>query len=466
MSLFYYFFVCKGVGNGEVDRGIVLAMTLVATFTSASSFIGGPGIAYTKGLVWVYLSMIQVPTAFIILAILGKKFGMISRKIGAVTVTDYLKERYQSKTVAILASICLVIFFIAQMMSQFIGGAVLFQEITGLSYIYGLALFGIVVILYTAFGGFRAVVITDTIQGIIMILGGFIMIFTIIHVAGGTDMLLAKLNTTNPHWSDIAGDGATPKAFVMSFWVLVGIGVLGLPQTAVRAMGFKDTKALHKAMIYGSLVVGFLMLVMHISGVFAPAVLTLPKGVTPDHVIPRLVLQHMHPVVAGLFIAAPLAAVMSTVSSLLLLASAGIVKDIYHNYVMDATVKDTSSGEKKISKLSIFTTLVVGIIVFVFTVYPPDLIVWINLFAMGGLECAFFCPIIFGLYWKKANATGAVILMLCGVVGFLLLNQFKVSMFGTTAIVPGILISVLTFVVGSLVGKKTSDDTLKLFFDK
>ena len=358
------------IGNRSMG-GIVLAMTLVATFTSASSFIGGPGIAYTKGLVWVYLSMIQVPTAFIILAILGKKFGMISRKIGAVTVTDYLKERYQSKTVAILASICLVIFFIAQMMSQFIGGAVLFQEITGLSYIYGLALFGIVVILYTAFGGFRAVVITDTIQGIIMVLGGFIMIFTIIHVAGGTDMLLAKLNTANPHWSDIAGDGATPKAFVMS-----------------------------------------------------------------------------------------------TVSSLLLLASAGIVKDIYHNYVMDATVKDTSSGEKKISKLSIFTTLVVGIIVFVFTVYPPDLIVWINLFAMGGLECAFFCPIIFGLYWKKANATGAVISMLCGVVGFLLLNQFKVSMFGTTAIVPGILISVLTFVVGSLVGKKTSDDTLKLFFDK
>lgn len=57
----------------------------------------------------------------------------------------------------------------------------------------------------------------------------------------------------------------------MSFWVTVGIGVLGLPQTAVRGMGFKDTKALHNAMIYGTIVVGFLMLVMHISGVFAPA---------------------------------------------------------------------------------------------------------------------------------------------------------------------------------------------------
>ena len=75
-------------------------------------------------------------------------------------------------------------------------------------------------------------------------------------------------------------------------------------------------------------------------------------------------------------------------------------------------------------------------------------------------------PYYFWIVLEKANATGAVISMLCGVVGFLLLNQFKVSMFGTTAIVPGILISVLTFVVGSLVGKKTSDDTLKLFFDK
>ena len=97
--------------------GLVLAMTLVATFTSASSFIGGPGVAFEKGLVWVYLSMIQVPTAFIILGILGKKFALISRKTGAVTVTDYLRIRYKSKAVVWISSICLVLFFIAQMMS-------------------------------------------------------------------------------------------------------------------------------------------------------------------------------------------------------------------------------------------------------------------------------------------------------------------------------------------------------------
>lgn len=117
--------------GGRSMGGLVLAMTLVATFTSASSFIGGPGVAYEKGLVWVYLSMIQVPTAFIILGILGKKFALISRKTGAVTVTDYLRARYKSKAVVWISSICLMLFFVAQMMSQFIGGAVLFQSITG-----------------------------------------------------------------------------------------------------------------------------------------------------------------------------------------------------------------------------------------------------------------------------------------------------------------------------------------------
>ncbi|MEG0157026.1 MAG: sodium/panthothenate symporter, partial [Anaerovoracaceae bacterium] len=99
--------------GGRSMGGLVLAMTLIATFTSASSFVGGPGIASSTGLVWVYLSMIQVPTAFIILGVLGKKFALISRKTNAVTVTDFLRVRYKSPVVVIISSLCLVLFFIA-----------------------------------------------------------------------------------------------------------------------------------------------------------------------------------------------------------------------------------------------------------------------------------------------------------------------------------------------------------------
>lgn len=458
--------------GGRSMGGLVLAMTLIATFTSASSFVGGPGVAYSKGLVWVYLSMIQIPTAFIILGVLGKKFAIISRKTNAVTITDYLRARYKSPVVVIGASAALVLFFLAQMMSQFLGGAILFQSVTGMSYIYGLVLFGIVVIIYTSFGGFKAVVTTDTIQGIIMVIGGILIMGTIIHVGGGIDSIVEKLSIINPSWSTPDQGGLTAKPFVMSFWILVGLGVLGLPQTAVRGMGFKDTKSLHNAIIYGTIVVGFLMLIMHLSGVFAPAVLDsseLPVSngvVNTDYVIPKLVLKYMNPVVAGLFIAAPLSAVMSTVSSLLILSSAAIVKDIYLNYFAKnyANKGNNENVEKRISTLSIVSTFLIGLLVFIFTINPPSLIVWVNLFAMGGLECAFLCPIIFGLYWKKANATGAVLSMICGVSSFIFMTARGITIGGTTPIVLSIVIAVFTFVIGSLAGHPSDKDTLKIFF--
>ena len=91
--------------GGRSMGGFVLAMTLTATYTSASSFIGGPGIAYSVGLSWVLVAVTQVPTVFLTLGILGKKLAIISRKIDAVTVTDYLSKRYKSPVVVILSLI-------------------------------------------------------------------------------------------------------------------------------------------------------------------------------------------------------------------------------------------------------------------------------------------------------------------------------------------------------------------------
>ena len=92
------------LGSRELG-GFVLAMTMVATYGSASSFIGGPGAAYNIGLGWVLLSMIQVVTGYFVLAVLGKKFAIVARKIHAVTVIDFLKERYHSKWVVLLSEI-------------------------------------------------------------------------------------------------------------------------------------------------------------------------------------------------------------------------------------------------------------------------------------------------------------------------------------------------------------------------
>ena len=98
---------------------------------------------------------------------------------------------------------------------------------------------------------------------------------------------------------------------------------------------------------------------------------------------------------------------------------------------------------------SLWATLIVGAIVFVFTIYPPDLIVWINLFAMGGLECAFFCPIIFGLYWKRANTAACLLSGVSGVLAFIIMTSYNVTWLGLSPIVPSILISIGAFVIGA-----------------
>src|SRR5690606_32023133 len=114
--------------------GFVLAMTMTATYGSASSFIGGPGTAYTMGLGWVLLAMSQVATGYFVLMILGKKFAIVTRKYKAITIVDYLKSRYNSSVVVILSALSIIIFLFSAMAAQWIGGARLIESLTGISY--------------------------------------------------------------------------------------------------------------------------------------------------------------------------------------------------------------------------------------------------------------------------------------------------------------------------------------------
>jgi len=438
--------------------GLVLAMTLISSYVGASSFIGGPGVAYNLGLSWVFLACIQVPTAFFTLGILGKKLAIISRKINGVTITDYLRARYESNLVIVLASLMMLIFFIGTIVAQFVGGARLFESVTGLSYNFGLILFTAVVIIYTTFGGFRAVTITDAIQGIVMLLATGLLFFIILEKGNGMENIMQTLLKTNPNLLTPDSNGAVSKPFILSFWMLVGVGILGLPVTEVRCMGFKDSKAMHRAMIIGTSIVGILMLGMHLVGVMGAAVE--PGVEVGDKIIPILAIKNMHPILAGVFIAGPLAAIMSSVDSLLIMSSAAIVKDLYINYI------DKNPSESKIKKLSFATSLLLGIIVFVLALNPPKLLVWINLFALAGQEAAFFCPILLGLYWKRANATGAAVSMIFSVVFYLYTVIMNIKIMNMHQIVPTIIFSILLFTIGSYFGKPNSEKVNELFFSE
>ena len=433
--------------------GFVLAMTVVASYTSASSFIGGPGVAYTVGLSWVLLAMIQVPTTFLTLGVLGKRFAIMARKTRSVTLTDFLRARYRSDAVVVLCSLALLVFFMAAMLAQFIGGARLFQAVTGYPYIVGLALFGLTVILYTAVGGFRAVVLTDAIQGMVMVFASVVVLVAVVNAGGGMERCVATLKAIDPGLITPTGPGdAVPQPMILSFWVLVGLGILGLPQTSQKCMG--------DAMIMGTLIIGFLLLCVHLAGTLGRAVIPdLPAG---DLAMPTLIIKLLSPFWAGVFIAGPLAAIMSTVDSMLLLASAAIIKDLYIHYGLKGDASRMTPA--RLQTMSLVCTAVIGLIVFAAAIEPPDLLVWINLFAFGGLEAVFLWPIILGLYWKEANASGAVASIVAGVACFFALSILKPGMGGIHAIVPTSIVAFAAFVIGAKCGRPASEEVIRLFW--
>ena len=448
--------------GGRTMGGFVLAMAIVSTYTSASSFVGGPGIAYALGLSWVLLAMIQAPTTFLTLGVLGKRFAIISRRTGSVGITDFLRARYGSEPLVLLTSVAMIVFFMAAMLAQFIGGARLFQTVTGYPYVAGLAMFGITVILYTSVGGFRAVALTDAIQGVVMMLAAVVVLVAVVHAGGGVERCLRTIAAIDPGLITPTGPAnKVPQPMILSFWILVGLGVLGLPQTAQRCMGYRDSRSMHNAMIMGTFIISFLLLCMHLAAVLGRAVLPdLPVG---DLAMPTLTVSLLPPVWAGIFIAGPLAAIMSTVDAMLLLACATLVKDIYVHYVLKGDV--TAAPPRRIRRLSFLTTACIGMLVFVAAIQPPDLLVWINLFAFGGLEAAFLWPILLGLYWRRANATGALCSVVTGLFCFFAISLLKPPLGGIHPIVPTLLVALLAFIIGVRSGKAPDPDVISRFWD-
>ncbi len=447
-------------------NGVVLAMTTVATYASVSSFVSGPGAAaMTYGFSQAWVAGVQVGAAFLVLGVLGKKFAVVSRKTGAVTVAGYLKARYKSDALVIITTLIMLVFFVTQMIAQFLGGATLIESVTGLPYWLALVIFAFVVILYTAFGGFTAVVITDTFQGIIMLVGTFLFLFFVVREIGDFEAMSVVMDAQMPGWDKLTETGYTPGG-LLSFWVLVGIGVIGLPQTAVRGMGFKNTKSLHTAMLVGTVVAGFLMIGMHVGGAWSGALIAGQEFASSDYVIPAVIQQIMPVGVAGIFLAAPMAAVMSTVSSLLILASASIVKDLWGTYVVKDDAEKKARFEKNLSKSSLAVTILIGVIVFVLTLTPPDIIFWVNLFAMGGLECCFFWPLVGGVFYKKGTRQAAISSTLIGVAVYVISYQFGLTVWGINAVVWGLLFGgIAYFVVGKLTVKDGLDqDVLEKCF--
>ncbi len=183
-------------------RSWTLAFTFAATSASGGSFIGFPSLIYSYGWIlafWIAGNMISPLCS---MSIMGKRLNQVARKTGAITIPDLLRDRFESPALGLFTTCTIIFFTTANLVAQFKAGGIIVEETFNLGgrggYLAGLLLFAGVVVLYTAYGGFRAVVWTDVIQGIVMVFGVLILLPVVLERAGGLESVHQKLLDSPP----------------------------------------------------------------------------------------------------------------------------------------------------------------------------------------------------------------------------------------------------------------------------
>lgn len=432
--------------------GLILAITLMSTYGSASTFLSGPGVAYKLGLGWVLLAVIQVTAGYFVLLVLARRFQKIAKEINAITITDYLKHRYNSKFLAYISTFSMIAFLLAAMSAQWIGGAKLLSTLLKVDYKVGIIIISIIILFCVVFGGLRNILITDMIQGLIMIFSTIVLFLAVVHYGGGIDNIMTSLYNQNPDLLTPYGSNKSlTSLYVSSFWVLVGVGLVGIPQIAINSMLYKNTRSLKQSIIIGTVVIFVVMFGVHFIGVVARGVFT---DITDfDSVIPIIATRILPWYLIAIVLAAPMAAIITTVNAQFLLISSTMVKDI----VFSVKSIKNKIKEKQVPILVYAINIIIILIAVLLSINPPSLIVEINLFAFGGLEATFLWPIILGLYWKKAEKIGAISSTFVGLVSYIIFKRiYKITF--VEPVVISLALSLVVFIVLSLIFYKNKTE--------
>lgn len=410
-----------------------VAFSARATGESAWLLIGLTGMGYAVGVkaFWVVLGeIIGVGGAWILMS---RRFKRLSDRYDSITVPDYLESRFRDKghMLRLIAAGALVIFVPIYAGAQVFATGTAFNAFLGWDHYVGAAVGFAVVMMYITQGGFTAVVWSDVFQGSLMVIGLVALpIVALVHI-GGLSEATTAVSAIDPHLLSLHGPGtAGPStggwttSTIVSIVGLaaIGIGFFGSPQVFVRYISMKNTKQILPgtitALTWTLLADSGAVLV----GLFGRAIFT-PEtlGNINDRILPEMSLQLLPAFFSGVFIAMVLSAIMSTIDSLLVVASSAGVRDYWQK------TKHPEMSDKKLMSLSRKMTVVLSLISFAIGIgimlYDKDNgVFWIIIFGWSGIA-ATFCPtMILSICWSKLTSNGAKCAM---VAGFLCVPIFK-----------------------------------------
>jgi sodium/proline symporter len=426
----------------------VIAFSSNATGESAWLLLGLTGMGYAVGVhaFWVVLGeVVGVTLAWTVVA---RPFKEFTDRYGSITVPDFLESRFPGRGhalrwVGVVVTLSMTAFYTA---AQLTASGKAFDSFLGTGYGVGVVIGAAIILFYTTVGGFKAVAYSDLLQGVLMFLCLLLLPVVGIAAAGGWGQMTATLAAENPALLEPMGGlgmGMVGWASVLGF-VGIGIAFLGSPQLLTRFISARDRTQITSA----SWIAVVCIIVFDVGAVLAGMAgrALFPGLADPETIYPMMATGLFPAVFTGLFLVIVLAAMMSTVDSLLILASSAVVRDI----VQQVFRPDTP--ERLLSRYGKLTTVVLGCGALALALTEPRVIFWFVLFAWSGLACAFTPVVLCGLFWPRTTRAGAVAGMVVGfsvTVGWVLF--FKTDFYDLYEMIPGFLAGLLATVVVSLV---------------
>jgi sodium/proline symporter len=426
----------------------VTALSAGAADMSGWLLMGLPGAIYATGLVEAWIAIGLTVGAYLNWLLVAPRLRVYSQVSNdSITIPSFLENRLKdtSRLLRVVSGIIILVFFTFYVSSGMVAGGVFFDESFGLDYHTGLLIVSAVVIAYTLFGGFLAVSYTDVVQGLIMFLA-LILVPTIgLFMVGGFDGAAESIRAVDPSRLSLI-EGASALGVLSA--IAWGLGYFGQPHIIVRFMAISSVKETKQARRIGIGWMALSLLGAIATGLIGIAYYQQNAGETlgdPEAVFIALGQVIFHPFIAGIMLAAVLAAVMSTISSQLIVTSSALIEDLYK-----AVIKKDGS-DKHFVLLGRLAVLFVSVVAMFIAWEQSTTILDLVAYAWAGFGAAFGPVILLSLFWRKLTTWGALAGMVVGATTVVIWGNNETLKGLIYEIVPGFILCLIVAVIVSLI---------------
>ena len=424
----------------------VVAFSTNATGESGWLLLGLTGMGFTVGAQAYWVVIGEVIGIALTWILVSRRLKRISDETDAITLPDVIEAKLNdtSHVLRIISVIVILTMVCAYVTAQMAASGKALVGFIEVEYATAVIFGGVIIIAYTIVGGYKAVSYTDVVQGVLMLAGLIIVPLVAISAAGGWGSVTESLAAQDPALLSMSGitDTGIPGWILLVSFLAIGLPFLGVPQLMTRFMAAKDEGELIKARYMSVLVILLFDIGAVTAGMAGRALF--PELSDPETIFPHLAKELFHPIITGVLMVVVLSAIMSTVDSLLLLASSAVVRD-----TMQKIFNSTKSDES-LANVGKVVTVLIGILGITFAIEEVKFLFWFILFAWSGLGAAFGPVILCMLYYEKTAVKGAAAGMVFGFgTTILWILKYKSETYDLYEMIPGFIVGLLTILIVS-----------------